>query len=63
MSIQPEGEDLRKAVKWISEQRQENPDQPLSALVEAASLRYNLSPKDETFLSRFLQKNSDKALD
>ena len=63
MSIQPEGEDLRKAVKWISEQRQENPDQPLSALVEAASLRYNLSPKDETFLSRFLQENSDKALD
>lgn len=61
MSIQPEGEDLRKAVKWISEQRQDDPDQQLPALVEAASRRYNLSPRDETFLSRFVREESDEA--
>ena len=61
MSIQPEGEDLRKAVKWISEQRLDDPDQRLPALVEAASRRYNLSPKDEMFLSRFVREKSDEA--
>ncbi|MEA3231868.1 MAG: hypothetical protein U9Q05_08955 [Thermodesulfobacteriota bacterium] len=61
MSIQPEGEDLRKAIKWISEQRQADPDQRLSTLVEAASRRYNLSPKDEMFLSRFVQENGNAA--
>ncbi len=59
MSIQPEGEDLRKAVRWISEQRQDDPDQKLPALVEAASRRYNLSPKDEIFLSKFVREKSD----
>jgi len=61
MSIQPEGEDLRKAVKWISEQRQDDPDQRLPALVEAASQRFNLSPRDETFLLRFVRGKSDEA--
>ncbi len=61
MSIQPEGEDLRKAVKWISEQRQDDPDQRLPALVEAASRRFNLSPRDETFLLRFVRGKSDEA--
>ena len=61
MSIQPKGENLRKAVKWMSEQRQENPGQQLSSLVEAASQRYNLSPKDEAFLLRFVQENGKEA--
>ena len=59
MTIQPEGEDLRKAITWISEQRLDDPNQPLSALVEAAALRFNLSPKDEIFLSKWLQEKSE----
>ena len=46
MSIQPEGEDLRKAVKWISEERQADPEAGAMVLVEKASLRFNLTPKD-----------------
>lgn len=56
MSIQPEGEDLRKAVKWISEQRQSDSTKNIEKLVNQASQIYNLSPKDEAFLSRFLQE-------
>ncbi|MBN1930822.1 MAG: hypothetical protein JW786_04350 [Desulfobacterales bacterium] len=56
MSIQPEGEDLRKAVKWISEQRQSDSTKNLEKLVNEASLMFNLSPKDEAFLSRFFQE-------
>ena len=56
MSIQPEGEDLRKAVKWISEERQENPQKNPQILVDEASLKFNLSPKDSQFLSRFVKE-------
>lgn len=59
MTIMPEGEDLRKAVKWISEQRKEDAGKPLKKLVGEASIRFNLSPKDADFLSRFEFEEND----
>jgi len=56
MPIQPEGEDLRMAVKWVSEERMSNPETGLMELVEKASLRFNLSPKDAEFLGRFVRE-------
>ncbi|MBI9084575.1 MAG: hypothetical protein JEZ11_13330 [Desulfobacterales bacterium] len=53
MSIIPEGEDLRKAVKWISEERKAGPGKSLKKLVGEASVKFNLSPKDADFLTRF----------
>ncbi len=52
MGIQPQGDHLRNAVKWISEQRQENPEASLQSLIEKAGVMFNLSPKDEIYLSR-----------
>ena len=52
MGIQPQGDHLRNAVKWISEQKIENPEVSLQSLIEKAGARFNLSPKDEIFLSR-----------
>ncbi|MBW2011723.1 MAG: hypothetical protein JRG68_08730 [Deltaproteobacteria bacterium] len=57
MSIQPEGEDLRKAVKWISEERKSNPGKNLNQLVEDACLKFDLKPADADFLSRFIIEN------
>jgi len=57
MSIQPEGEDLRKAIKWISEMRQEVPDKSLTRLVEEAGTKFDLPPKDQEFLYRFIRNN------
>jgi hypothetical protein len=57
MSIQPEGEDLRKAVKWVSEERKFNPGKDLNQLVEAACLKFDLKPADADFLSRFVVEN------
>ena len=56
MPIQPQGEDLRKALKWISEERLENPNKKTPQLIEAACLRFNLSPKDAEFLARSLRE-------
>ncbi|MCP4020554.1 MAG: hypothetical protein GY729_01820 [Desulfobacteraceae bacterium] len=54
-TVQPEGEQLRKAVKWISEKRKENPDENLVKLVDEASFQFDLSPKDSQFLLRFVK--------
>jgi hypothetical protein len=49
----PHGENLRNAIRWISEQRQllaENTS--TRQLVEKASVRFDLTPLEEDFLIR-----------
>lgn len=55
MSIHPQGEDIRQAVRWVSEERKYNPDQKIKALVRKAVEKFDLSPKDAEFLDRFVQ--------
>jgi len=55
--MMPEGEELRKAVKWISAQLEEDPKQPLSKLVDKAVFTFDLSPKDSEFLFSFFKKS------
>lgn len=50
MSIQPTGEDLRKAVKWVSDERKYNPGKELKAVLQEACMKFDLSPKDADFL-------------
>jgi hypothetical protein len=54
MTIQPKGEDLRKAVKWVSGERKYNPEKKLKALIEEACMKFDLSPMDADFLLRTL---------
>lgn len=60
MSIQPKGEDLRKAVRWISEEIQFRKDVKLSILIEEACFKFNLSPADSEFLFNFFTKEDKK---
>jgi hypothetical protein len=55
-TVQPPGEDLRKAVKWISEERKYNPGEKTSALIEKACLKFDLSPMDAEYLGKFLRE-------
>jgi len=54
MSIQPKGEDLRKAVKWVSEERNYNPEKEVKAIIQEACMKFDLSPIDADFLLRHL---------
>ena len=47
--VQPRGEGLRRAVRWLSDEGRHDP-----AAIEEASRRFDLSPLDEEFLLRFL---------
>ena len=55
-TIQPKGESLRQAVRWISQHLEEDPERKRSALIEEACLRFNLTPKDEVYLTSFYRK-------
>jgi hypothetical protein len=43
--IQPRGEALRKAVRWLSDQQRRD-----AATIEEAAVRFDLSPLQEDFL-------------
>ena len=60
MGILPEGEQLRKAVRWISEERQENKDANLAKLIDEACVKFDLSPTDSEFLIRFFAAQSQE---
>ena len=52
-TIAPEGKNVKQAIKWISENLEENQTQNPIKLIEEAGARFNLSPKDEEFLRSF----------
>jgi hypothetical protein len=57
-TVMPEGEAIRRAIKWISAELNENPEKPVQKLVNEAVSRFDLSPKDSEFLSSFYRKDA-----
>ena len=55
MSITPKGESIRKAVKWISEERKFDPAANPSRLVEQAAVKFDLNPMEVEYLSKFVK--------
>lgn len=56
-NVLPEGEDLRRAFKWISENIQDGTVGSIPKLVEEATFKFDLSPKDAEFLINFFSKH------
>jgi hypothetical protein len=56
----PEGENARRAVRWISEQLREKPEQSRMALLDQAMLRFDLSPAQCERLVEFYREADTK---
>lgn len=56
-TVMPEGENIQKAIKWISANIGDSAAQPLHVLVEKAVFKFDLSPKDSEFLIGFFRKS------
>lgn len=56
--IMPEGELLRRAAAWISEERERHPQRPLASCLDEAGMRYNLSPVDRLKLAGLFAGNN-----
>ena len=55
-TIMPEGERVRQAVRFISSERMEDEKKPIRKLIQEASLKFNLSPKEEMELVNFYKE-------
>jgi len=54
-NMMPEGEDLRKATRWITEERAADPKKTVKELIDDACLKFDLSPLDAEFIERFVR--------
>ncbi len=54
-TIMPEGEDIKRAIKWIALRREELPEMPMAKLIEEAVFQFDLSPLDQEFLTGFFR--------
>lgn len=52
-TVMPEGEAIRRAIKWISAQMGENPETAPTKYINEAILKFDLSPVEADFLIRF----------
>jgi hypothetical protein len=44
---------MRRAIRFVSEAIQDDPDRPLGPLIEQAMLRFDLDPKQSEYLTDF----------
>ncbi len=56
----PDGEEIRRAVKWISGQLSENADQRVQPLVQEAIFKFDLSPLEADFLIGFYSRKNEE---
>ena len=53
-TVQPDGEMIRKAVQWISDELKDHPQQKRRTVIEQAAVKFNLSPKDVEYLEKLV---------
>ena len=58
-TIVPKGENIRRAIKWISDSRVDDENKSISKLIQEAGLKFNLSPNEEVFLMNFYKENKE----
>ncbi len=55
MSITPQGESIRRAVKWLSEERKADAAADVKRLLEQAAVKFDLNPMEVEYLSKFVK--------
>jgi hypothetical protein len=56
--VVPEGDGLRKAMRWLDERVREEPGASRAKLIGEAAVRFDLTPLDEEFLLRSWAPNA-----
>ncbi len=57
-NVVPEGDAIKKAIRWVSDNLEEDPGANIPELVNEAINRFDLSPKDAEFLLRFYKNRA-----
>jgi hypothetical protein len=59
-TVKKHSQELRRAVKWVSERRQEDPSLTLAQLLAEAGPKFNLTPKDQEGLMLLLREEDQR---
>ncbi len=59
MSLMPEGERVRRAIRWISEHMKADPLRAVMPLVHEAVLKFDLTPKEGDELMQFYRSGRE----
>ena len=54
-TVQPDSENIRRATKWLLEERKFSTDISISKLIEEAAVKFDLSPMETEFLQRLVK--------
>lgn len=49
-NVQPQGEKVKKALRWVSETVQNHPEKKRDSVIKEAEIRFDLSPAECEFL-------------
>jgi hypothetical protein len=55
--ILPSGDNMKKAICWISEMIKEHPEKNRQQIISEAEIRFDLSPKECDFIDRKLRSD------
>jgi len=63
MGIKPEGDRVRTALRWVSDQLKQDPSRVIVLLVDQAAMKFDLTPKESTELLQFYMAGKQDAGD
>jgi hypothetical protein len=61
VTIMPQSELLRRAVRYVNDEKTADPKKKLAAIIDDAAMRFNLSPLDGEALYRLFTSSGDSA--
>ncbi len=59
-AVMPEGERIRKAVRWICETIAEHPEKGRKEIIREAEIRFDLTPRESEFVHAKLTAASEQ---
>lgn len=59
-TAKPKSGIIKKAIKWIVDEKEIQPDLTTNKLIESAIFRFDLSPGDAEFLYRFFKNTRNE---
>lgn len=61
--MQPKGEKIRRAIKWVNEMKNHSPDKALLTIVNEANMKFDMNPADSQFLINFFKSEGKESAD
>lgn len=59
--MQPKGDKIKNAIKWISEMKEQNPEKSMMMITDEANIKFDLNPVESEFIIKFFKEQEPKS--